>query len=94
MSKNTPGPWMTEPNGQGGIAIVGKNTFTGINECTVAHAFFECDGRLIAAAPELLAALRELLDAPADLDESAWEARTRAARVAACAAIAKAEGRT
>lgn len=58
MSAYTPGPWLTEPNGQGGIAVVGVNRFTGVNEINVAHAWYEDDARLIAAAPQLVEALR------------------------------------
>lgn len=57
MSGHTPGPWLTERNQQGGIAVVGVNDLTGINEINVANAWYESDARLIAAAPDLLAAL-------------------------------------
>jgi hypothetical protein len=46
---------------------------------------YEADGRLIAAAPELLAALKNLENDDGSIPDHAWRI--------VCAAIAKAEGR-
>lgn len=65
MTAHTPGPWKYDPAGYGNIRPV---TETGKNICnfTRCHTSKELDeavanARLIAAAPELLAALREMV---------------------------------
>lgn len=80
MSTHTPGPWFTRHNAKS--ATVG--TASG---CIVAKTT-DADARLIAAAPELLAALKENVRKyeSADSDEPPYMERARAA-------IAKAEGK-
>jgi hypothetical protein len=102
--KHTPGPWVVTdtirregvckvsgPNGRGLVAIVGNGFNIGS---------YAADSRLIAAAPDLLASLIELLEplerASAEMvshglvaDENAEAAFDRAR-----AAIAKTEGRS
>ena len=56
--KHTPGPWAVEhPYGEGGIYVSGTNT------ALIAKIYHEqeANARLIAAAPDMLAALRSLL---------------------------------
>lgn len=86
----TPGPWMYQ-------ATAGNHDFLVYPESTgrdvaLVRDFNEANARLIAAAPELLTALRELVAAlPAS---SSKTPRTRwNAEAVARAAIAKAEGR-
>jgi len=88
MSKHTPGPWKADynkPYDQWWVSQFDGNP--------VATTKQETNARLIAAAPDLLAALKNLLDA----SERIVIARGKAAnhddaRRAASAAIAKAEG--
>lgn len=105
MSAHTPGPWearridsqeweIDAPNGDptigysswtGMISVYGCNDFPNAGE-VVAKA----NARLIAAAPELLAALRECADR---LAIHMTHTEDLVAHMTACAAIAKAEGR-
>lgn len=99
MSKHTPGPWNTsgayrdsvykDKIAEGGLLLA---------DCRVSERppeVCEANARLIAAAPELLFALRELV---AEADEHpGWEGHPHADTAGfqfARAAIAKAEGRT
>lgn len=76
LAQHTPGPWRYNwPDIIGGGGIVA--------EVNTIHQRGVADARLIAAAPELLAALQNILTANPDLAEVADEAR---------AAIAKATG--
>lgn len=67
MSKHTPGPWRVGTPGPNGLYTVG--TRQGLMTAMVAHSanhLAECeqtiaDARLIAAAPELLDALQNIL---------------------------------
>jgi hypothetical protein len=63
MSAHTPGPWRIKemPNREGLICVVPDNNLAVADCCDIA------DARLIAAAPELLAALLDVLDADGDL---------------------------
>ena len=91
MSKHTPGPWQVghfdsnmicdSDGANRGCAPIARV------EGTAAER--RANARLIAAAPELLEALRGLLD-PATNEDGEWY---RQAREAARAAIAKAEGK-
>lgn len=66
MSKHTPGPWTFEAGGHGNCGmIVGKTSVV----CDFVDDPKEADARLIAAAPELLEALEELLYARTDKSE-------------------------
>ena len=53
MSKHTPGPWLTEPSVRG-FEITA-------NDVRIGEARDEANARLMAAAPELLAALKRTL---------------------------------
>jgi len=89
MRKHTPGPWAPEGfeqvvgNGAfyGGL-IVGDDGETVVAQCVMAH-----NARLIAAAPELLDALKQALE------ECIWpNERLSDVHDKVCVAIAKAEG--
>ena len=97
MNKHTPGPWAPEGfeqvvgNGAfyGGL-IVGDDGETVVAQCVMAH-----NARLIAAAPELLEALKLALSAHgvmllSDPPQEAW--KTYGVEQKARAAIARAEG--
>jgi len=101
---HTPGPWRLTPYS----SIVGRGVVAngGIVIATIhgdPHPSAEANARLIATAPELLEALRELLasqltqmpsyEAGKDAQD-AWADRRANARNNAAAAIAKSEGRT
>ena len=87
MSKHTPGPWASEGFEQvagngvfyGGL-IVGDN-----GETVVAQCVMPCNASVIAAAPELLEALKRIAD-PRNIHFAGD------AQVVARAAITKAEG--
>jgi hypothetical protein len=91
---HTPGPWAvewSEEEGNDGVTIESPDG-------PVAFRVLEVDARLIAAAPELLAALIEAKYELIELYESAYpddESPNEATRVIdlVIAAIAKAEGR-
>lgn len=57
-SKHTPGPWHIE-NAAGGYEIWPKDE--GQTHSSIARVYRKDDARLIAAAPELLTELKELL---------------------------------
>jgi hypothetical protein len=85
MSAHTPGPWRVARLRSGAWAVVDRGT-----RDIVPSIFTQRDGgedeanaRLIAAAPDLLAALKYLLELGGDDDR----------RITADAAIAKAEGK-
>ena len=64
MSKHTPGPWRTTPNGvvtsdSCQIAHVGETSRP--NDMVGSFERWDADARLIAAAPELLGALKEIM---------------------------------
>jgi hypothetical protein len=87
MSKHTPGPWRTEIDGElvgplGGFMPVGGGCYGSPWMTGITEEARKADARLIAAAPELLEALRSMLEDD-DHDEAKRKAR---------AAIAKAEG--
>src|SRR5512139_2026557 len=103
MSKHTPGPWATRRNissvgivGADGFAVAACR-FTGPDGSTTGETIGigKANARLIAAAPDLLGALRDLLEAfdasPDDLPAHEYEAIIADARKRARAAIAKAE---
>jgi hypothetical protein len=96
MSKSTPGPWTWNKNyhgltGPGGAVILDYATYEGMWVPDYAGDWAKANARLIAAAPDLLAALEDALSIFefGDDDETVlapkWVARARAA-------IAKAEG--
>lgn len=105
MSKHTPGPWLAKYDVNGFYEISGEAVATPIPTASGVKTFMlqtrvaftyeegeidEANARLIASAPELLEALRGLLDAHAVPSSICKE---RPAYDAARAAIAKAEGK-
>jgi hypothetical protein len=83
MSEHTSEPWT--------VAVYEGETTIESKFYTVASSVGNCDANLIAAAPDILAALRRLLQCPAlNLDET--EGETGEAIEQAIVAIAKAEG--
>jgi ketosteroid isomerase-like protein len=91
MSAHTPGPWTVADNNEvhcdaKTIAMVADLNWGQYRDAEDnGEAEFEANARLIAAAPELLEALKALTDADTDFTR-AW------AKEAARAAIAKATG--
>jgi len=103
MTKHTPGPWHYKKDGFK-ISIGNKSTrhdylehdytVAVINDNSVQS---EVNARLIAAAPDLLVALRDVLELLMNMDEDApYSNNNRGRRMAAitklAAAIAKGEG--
>ena len=80
-AQHTPGPW------QYGIGNDGASIVSG--DVVIGHTFEPDDARLIAAAPDLLAALQEALHDLAGLSQ--WDHTSACARNVR-AAIAKATG--
>jgi hypothetical protein len=90
MSKHTPGPWAQDPTGDIGwwqigtldrpVATVDAGDFWPIAEA-------QANARLIAAAPEMLAACRMVLEMAV-----AWQPLTPGDIAEVKAAVAKAEG--
>lgn len=99
--KHTPGPWEAEEFCEGGnVAFVriGNITVDGSYRGGESDALSLADARLIAAAPDLLAALKKVMESsqesPPDTVQG-WEdilEKTRNAGAFARAAIAKALG--
>lgn len=93
-AKHTPGPWkayrFSDKGGVARIAIVGAQPSSLIVAKTcAAEGEDEANARLIAAAPELLEALRGLLQAESPDYVQSWGI----AREQALAAVAKATGK-
>ena len=89
-AQHTPGPWIWGPNARlyadVNLSECLRVKNVGINK-TTALCWDEKDARLIAAAPDLLAALQDLLYATEETYDNRHE------RQAAIDAIAKAQGR-
>jgi hypothetical protein len=85
MSGHTPGPWVDH---EGEIYQAGSDEF---HVATIVDANRNADVVLMAAAPDMLQALRMLLQAYGP--SSGWSQGARDAWEAAEAAVAKAEGR-
>ena len=67
MSKHTPGPWTVFPKAKYGewhvsVPVQGQGWRLGLFPDGIRTGSPEADARLIAAAPDLLAALRELME--------------------------------
>ena len=99
MNEHTPGPWHVEHDDQFGRSYVchPETVCTATTVCEIETPRRQADARLIAAAPELLAALDpDMLEAIADeIDCFEHSARSASLRVLAReqrAAIAKARG--
>lgn len=58
MTKHTPGPWVAEPGGGRGAWIMGANREWTALACGDTDESANANARLIAAAPELLEALK------------------------------------
>lgn len=93
MTKHTQGPWVSRfVNFPGGWSVFWNDTSKrGVHTRRLdkSGAFSEADANLIAAAPDLLIALKNLVD---DFDKSVQT--TDPMLIEARAAIARAEGRT
>ena len=73
MTKHTPGPWHRniKPAKKYGIIFAGRNTHVaGLCVQGLADTEIEANCNLIAAAPELLAALRDICDVSRSYIES------------------------
>lgn len=82
-AQHTPGPWTLDPGANGWSLINnGQDVTAEPFDCS------EADARLIAAAPEMLAALRRFLTAEREQSEGIRSQAAAMARVA----IAQAEG--
>lgn len=109
--KHTPGPWMVSKNGAQGSTFLVWRTDTDQPQgddfrnrgyaLITKHVHGEANARLIAAAPELLEALRYALDRleatlerlPDTQENALWEQEAVKDFDKARAAIAKAEGK-
>ena len=92
MSKHTPGPWSCHHDEVDDFSSVEITPKTGPSRwvCDLNQPNHVANARLIAAAPELLSALRELLTL--GQQESIEDGELEAAQRAAVAAIRKATG--
>ena len=93
MTAHTPGPWRAEPRDSGGLSIMAKSDVVAqTNRYGPTLPCVEANARLIAAAPDLLAALKECEAYFRPMAEDGqYLAQQRIDRIRA--AIAKAEGR-
>ncbi len=101
---HTPGPWPMQPTGDGKRIVIGRGLVEGPNGYEVAEVYSddcpydlaEANARLIAAAPDLLAALKDaerILSYFADGETSfSGPGTPKTVRDAARAALTKAEG--
>ena len=88
MSGHTPGPWTVTPDS---FVMAGSRPSIGVARIITHAKEFVANGRLIAAAPELLEALANALKS---LDTDGAASATASLRTLGRAAIAKAEGRS
>jgi hypothetical protein len=98
-SKHTPGPWTIEDGIRGTTAIIGSDTDGGtavlarLPHWPIEKEMQASNARLIAAAPELAAALRGIIETLGYLEANGGiDAPHRLALIAGRDAIAKAEG--
>ena len=100
-SKHTPGPWFVFGNGhcvggpKGFIDGDPREQTAGVAMCGMrlrTDDEAEANARLIAAAPELLAACEMLIANPGEWSQTAFDRQVGAARKLAEAAVAKAKG--
>lgn len=97
MSAHTPGPWAYRPSNNGHfIAGTGENSgyLAEVRQCR-SKQDIRADARLIAAAPDLLAALKAILSEVVGPEKPYSSDSWLPAHLveAACSATAKAEGR-
>lgn len=92
VETHTPGPWkwFDYPDGRKLLSAPSRAVIHCPDAPMTCNA---ADASLIAAAPELIAAVRDLLDRFVEFDHASWSEAEIAARDRALAAIAKAEGR-
>jgi hypothetical protein len=91
-TKHTPGPWKAVEL-IGPLYIVRKDDQSELQRCTIAGAVRLADARLIAAAPELLDALKGMVNLAEKMNDSSNEGGMLDDRFdAAMAAIATATG--
>jgi hypothetical protein len=87
-AKHTPGPWRIQATSSPGtyLVVAGDDTMDKANGDSFSLQFKEANARLIAAAPDMLAVLKELVELSNGWDDhwSCW--------ADADAAIAKATG--
>lgn len=92
--KHTEGPWEITQNQFNKTVFIGEYpifTECGSRENNMRHW---ADARLIAAAPDLLEACKELVDGPGLCGNEPWRVESLRNAIAKCrAAIEKAEGR-
>ena len=99
-TQHTPGPWVIDRNPVEHlgftIGVPASEAMPPASQRHIGNVFYAANARLIAAAPELLAALQDLAEEAArsvypqpDKPDSAWAKLVRAR-----AAIAKATGQT
>jgi hypothetical protein len=97
MSAHTPGPWSVEKERDFWNVTSVQGDIVGIEGLYRCDGSDEANARLIAAAPELLEALRYMLRRYVELVESGdagdWNPETETEVIEARAAIAKAEGK-
>lgn len=86
MDKHTPGPWVLNKAHSTRVDLINTRKGDAIGEIVFADVRNPADARLIASAPLLLEALRDLLSATEETYDSRHE------REAALDAIAKATG--
>jgi len=97
-TKHTPGPWFTceqvkQPHPHALVGIGNGSTHVAYVSVTPANAFeADANARLIAAAPDLLAALRNCVETLDAAKQQANGGCEWIASIEARAAIAKAEG--
>ncbi len=93
-AKHTPGPWIVEQV-SGAIEVCNEETLFTVARCGIGNGVSEANARLIAAAPELLAALERTADVLEYYNENKGPTRDSALCdlfAIARAAIAKAKG--
>ena len=79
MIAHSPGPWRIARSNRNTLCILSENAWICGEVDNDGHPDRKDNARLIAAAPELLAALRCLLEVPADPDiMPIYQARARA----------------
>ena len=99
-TKHTPGPWHVyeaAPEGCREIRGSARKVALAVTVGLADDAKDAANARLIAAAPELLAALADCIDVltePGMMDVDEWKTWKKRAESAGRAAIAKAEGRS
>lgn len=87
MAKQTPGPWRYIKSGRNNLWHIEREE-NGAPVCSIPKGGSEPNARLIAAAPDLLAAIKAMVEHYGDHDDDF----SAEARAQARAALAKAEG--